>query len=1220
MTNERVPKAITDALEAGLQASMMARNSSCSSINVSLTAIQQRNAQEELRKLTNEGNGQRHIVVVFGPMGDAYTIGIRAVLKELNVVAFSPFTGSSAVRGWEPHLYFLRTEPAAELASLIRYALAQLRVRRLGFMYLRGVSFGDKEHELAVKWMSWMGHELCGVFSVETTLDKASENGVFDAAYEQFVGTRPQAVLLFGSPIHDTKKFVKRLLMDGRTAGVSLLVPECNQAILLSSIKEVVKGGGRFTSGQAILAGTTPSVSDTQYKAIERYHMEMASYIANKKLKIGDVDAKALYMKDAYGTHMAHGWVVGEVLARALSSKEWLRNRTAFRESLFNQRRYVIDDLVFGDFGGNCSKNAAPLGAMCRCNQGGNVVFMKRVMSDLNMEELRGGRMVVGVSNCYMNNLRLHSPLNGLFILMNDHPVATRANEAMLAGAVTLNGDGSLGHGDRLFMHVLSTTLSEAAYALQRDMGTRITAAVFGVVAESIFDVREVTLIDPIPLVPRLNSYRRDVIHLSPTVEQQFYVLAEYLMTGDHEKPCAVVRSDDAAGFVEVLDRTMAAHGGSLGHVRQLVATSSLAGHLPVDGSVFVVGLVAGDAATLASHLREHRDVRLLVLFSEVALLYDELVTAFRNCTGASRLLFATNLPHWADRDSGSPTVKRYHAAVSDHRQWSPLSLLGFATARLMQEVLQRQDRTDANALADYFYTNIAVSVDDMNYGPFDDSKCVTARSLVHNECAVNYGATRISVWSMARALDPTVPEVHQPVTRALVYREPLYLGMPLHTFVGVFFAFILVMAFVGVLIYAQFFRRDARDNRNAPKALSAPVTLVFTDIESSTGQWAANPQLMPDAIATHHRLIRSLIARHRCYEVKTIGDSFMIACKSALAAVELVRDLQRQFLEHDWGTAAFDESYRAFEEKRAAEDAEYVPPTARLEPEVYRRLWNGLRVRAGVHTGLCDIRHDEVTKGYDYYGRTSNMAARTESVAHGGQVLLTRAAYMALRTDERKQLDVTPLGAVPLRGVPVPVEMFQVNGVPGRTFGPLRLDVEVNVDDADCTSSSLSGSVPSLTEMSRGGRMVALSLYSLLSTFPAAEQRKVLLSFCERWRVPAPSKRRQNWDDDVYQEVILRIASAVAKVMESRAVNEESDCNFNSSKTSSYFLSSKTDKVSWGSLSLYRPGDGNQRLVLSRKSTTSNGSRRQVQVTSLVGSTSEANSVPHSFRVFHAE
>ncbi|KAH8605850.1 Adenylate and Guanylate cyclase catalytic domain [Trypanosoma vivax] len=166
-------------------------------------------------------------------------------------------------------------------------------------------------------------------------------------------------------------------------------------------------------------------------------------------------------------------------------------------------------------------------------------------------------------------------------------------------------------------------------------------------------------------------------------------------------------------------------------------------------------------------------------------------------------------------------------------------------------------------------------------------------------------------------------------------------------------------------------------------------------------------------------------------------------------------------------------------------------------------------------------------------------MAARTESVAHGGQVLLTRAAYMALRTDERKQLDVTPLGAVPLRGVPVPVEMFQVNAVPGRTFGPLRLDVEVNVEDADHTSSSLSGSVPSLTEMSRGGRMVAVSLHSLLRAFPAAEQRKVLLSFCERWRVPAPNMSSRGWSDDVHRKVILRVASAVAKVMESEFSSE---------------------------------------------------------------------------------
>ncbi|KAF8284029.1 hypothetical protein TcBrA4_0058670 [Trypanosoma cruzi] len=110
----------------------------------------------------------------------------------------------------------------------------------------------------------------------------------------------------------------------------------------------------------------------------------------------------------------------------------------------------------------------------------------------------------------------------------------------------------------------------------------------------------------------------------------------------------------------------------------------------------------------------------------------------------------------------------------------------------------------------------------------------------------------------------------------------------------------------------------------------------------------------MPDAVATHHRLIRSLIAKYRCYEVKTIGDSFMIACKSAFAAVQLVGELQQVFLQHDWGTSVIDDTYRIFEEGRAEEEGEYVPPTARLDAAVYRQYWNGLRVRVGVHTGLC--------------------------------------------------------------------------------------------------------------------------------------------------------------------------------------------------------------------------------------------------------------------------
>ena len=35
-----------------------------------------------------------------------------------------------------------------------------------------------------------------------------------------------------------------------------------------------------------------------------------------------------------------------------------------------------------------------------------------------------------------------------------------------------------------------------------------------------------------------------------------------------------------------------------------------------------------------------------------------------------------------------------------------------------------------------------------------------------------------------------------------------------------------------------------------------------------------------------------------------------------------------------------------------------------------YHDLWNGLRVRIGIHFGRGDITYDTVTKGYDYYAQ----------------------------------------------------------------------------------------------------------------------------------------------------------------------------------------------------------------------------------------------------------
>jgi len=121
-----------------------------------------------------------------------------------------------------------------------------------------------------------------------------------------------------------------------------------------------------------------------------------------------------------------------------------------------------------------------------------------------------------------------------------------------------------------------------------------------------------------------------------------------------------------------------------------------------------------------------------------------------------------------------------------------------------------------------------------------------------------------------------------------------------------------------------------------------------------------------------------------------------------------------------------------------------------------YDDLWNGLRVRVGIHYGVGDILYDEVANGYDYYGPVVNAAARIEHLGHGGQILVSETVLKVLKAPlDHRRLSVRRLGIQPLRGIDCPPPLFEVipTSLARRSYPPLRvkdLDDDLTLEDVD--------------------------------------------------------------------------------------------------------------------------------------------------------------------------
>lgn len=239
-------------------------------------------------------------------------------------------------------------------------------------------------------------------------------------------------------------------------------------------------------------------------------------------------------------------------------------------------------------------------------------------------------------------------------------------------------------------------------------------------------------------------------------------------------------------------------------------------------------------------------------------------------------------------------------------------------------------------------------------------------------------------------------------------------------------------------LMYVVYHQRNVikyktRDVKTAPQ--DGTIAIVFTDIEGSTALWDRSKSMMTKALDIHHNIIRKVIERYGAYEVKTIGDSFMVALSSADAAVRLANDIQNDLLAADWPQelANMPSGCSEFINIRSQKDAKLV--------------YRGLRVRIGIHVGKhsdleegggqVQTKYDKVAKGYDYYGPAVNAAARIEALAFGGQTLLSSDVYGQLSESVKDKSLLHVVGGLRLKGIEDEVFIYQClpTELKGRTF-----------------------------------------------------------------------------------------------------------------------------------------------------------------------------------------
>src|SRR5712691_9613422 len=196
-----------------------------------------------------------------------------------------------------------------------------------------------------------------------------------------------------------------------------------------------------------------------------------------------------------------------------------------------------------------------------------------------------------------------------------------------------------------------------------------------------------------------------------------------------------------------------------------------------------------------------------------------------------------------------------------------------------------------------------------------------------------------------------------------------------------------------------------ALDARATPDGERKTITALFADIKGSMDLIEdLDPEEARHIVDPALQLMMDAVHRYEGYVVQSTGDGIF-----ALSGAPIAHE---------------DHPHRAlYAGLRMQEESKRYAETLRVEKGV------SLQIRVGVNTGemvLRSIRKDDLHTDYTPIGHSTSLAARMESLATPGSILVSEHTHKL--TDG--YFEFKPLGAARVKGVSEPVHIYEILGV----------------------------------------------------------------------------------------------------------------------------------------------------------------------------------------------